>query len=538
MLIIRVATVELRLPISEHSRRNAGLGIGAIDVVILIIYMLLMVALGLWVGRDQKDLSGYLLGGRDLPWWAILGSIVATETSTATFLSVPGITFAADGDMRFLQLAFGFVIGRVIVAWVLVPLYCRGQLFTAYQVLQDRFGGASKRGASLLFLVTRNLGDGLRLFLAGLALEKVLGLDLHLCIALIGLATIVYTFFGGMKAVIWSDCLQFVVYMMGGLLALKILVGYLPGGWSELIEFGGTSGRFHILDFRLKSTETFSLWSEPFTFWSGLIGGAVLTLGTHGTDQMFVQRYLSARSGRDASRAVIASGFVVFFQFALFLVLGIALACYYTNVEPTDFKYGDEVFAAFIVDHLPVGLVGITLAAVFAAAMSTLSSSLNSSAAAAVSDFYEPWAYSGRSEVPAEERSARLLSVSRRFTIFFGVLQIAVGVGASYISRSVVSDALAIAGFTAGILLGIFALGMFTRTAHQRGALVGMMCGIAVLSWFKFGTSVAWPWFAIIGALATFACGYLASRWIPPGNVIDGPANSQDSHRAEAKGET
>ena len=497
------------------------MAISAIDASILVIYMWVMVALGWWVGRGQKDLSGYLLGGRDLPWWAILGSIVATETSTATFLSVPGIAFAANGDLRFLQLAFGFVVGRVIVAIVLVPLYCRGKIFTAYEVLQQRFGGASKKVASLLFLVTRNLGDGLRLFLAGIALEKVLDFDLHICIAVIGVATIVYTFLGGMKAVIWSDCIQFVVYMVGGLLALKILVGFLPGGWGELLDFGRATGRFQLLDFRLRSTETFSVLTETYTFWSGLLGGAVLTLGTHGTDQMFVQRYLCARSGRDAQRAVITSGFVVFAQFALFLLLGVALACFYTNIDPQTFEHNDEVFATFIVDHLPVGLVGITLAAVFAAAMSTLSSSLNSSAAAAVSDFYQPWAYPNDGNVSpdgydSDKQSRQLLAVSRRLTLFFGVVQIAVGIGASYLSSSVVGDALAIAGFTAGILLGVFALGILTTAAHQRGVLIGMTFGISVLTWIKFETLVAWPWIAIIGAVATFSSGYVASLWISP----------------------
>ena len=488
------------------------MGISAIDLAILVLYMLAMIALGLWIGREQKDLSGYLLGGRDLPWWAILGSIVATETSTATFLSVPGIAFAANGDLRFLQLALGFVVGRLIVAAVLVPLYFQGRMFTAYHVLEQRFGGASKRFASLLFLVTRNLGDGLRLFLAAIALEKVLGIDLLACVVVIGFATIVYTFFGGMKAVIWSDCIQFVVYMVGGVLALKILVGFLPGGWRELMEFGSSSGRFQMFDFRIAPTEGFSLLTETYTFWSGLLGGAVLTLGTHGTDQMFVQRYLSARSSRDAQRAVVASGLVVFAQFALFLLLGVALACYYTLVNPQSFDRNDEVFATFIVDHLPTGLVGLTLAAVFAAAMSTLSSSLNSSAAAAVADFYEPWARRSGREVGSEQ----LLSVSRRFTVFFGLLQIVIGIGASYLSQSVVGDALAIAGFTAGILLGVFALGMFAPSSHQRGVLIGMLVGITALTALKFGTEVAWPWYAIVGAVATFSGGYVASRLLPP----------------------
>lgn len=487
------------------------LAIGTLDATILVGYLIGVVLLGVWIGRGRKDLSGYLLGGRNLPWWAILGSIVATETSTATFLSVPGIAFAQGGDLRFLQVAFGFLCGRIIVALFLLPQYFQGELYSAYEVLEKRFGGATQRVASLMFLVARNLGDGLRLFLAGIAMEKVVGLDLHLCIALIGIATIIYTFFGGMKAVVWSDCLQLVVYVSGGMMALVILLQSFPGGVSELVEFGKATGRFQLFDFRVLPAEGFSLLTEPFTFWAGLFGGAVLTLGTHGTDQMMVQRYLCTRSQREAGLALILSGCVVVLQFALFLLLGVALACFYTQVTPQTFEHNDEVFATFIVEHLPAGLIGITLAAVFAAAMSTLSSSLNSSASAAVNDIYQPRGQ----QIDDEASAAHRLRMSRGLTILFGVVQIGVGIGASHISRSVVNDALAIAGFTAGILLGIFSLGILTKRTNQRGALAGMVAGIAVLSYVKFGTSTAWTWYAIIGAVTTFTVGYGASLLLP-----------------------
>ncbi len=489
----------------------SDLAIHPIDATIVIVYLLAVVLMGVWMGRGQKDLSDYLLGGRDLPWWAILGSIVATETSTATFLSVPGIAFAMGGDLRFLQIAFGFVCGRIIVAWILLPLYFRGEIFSAYEVLDQRFGGATKQVASMMFLVARNLGDGLRLLLAGIALEKVLGVDLHYCIVAVGVATIVYTFFGGMKAVIWSDCLQFVVYMIGGAIAMFLLIRSYPGGIGEFIEFGQANGKFRLFDFRLVSTDGFSFWSEKYTFWAGLLGGTVLTLGTHGTDQMMVQRYLAAPTQRDASRALIVSGFVVFAQFLLFLLLGVALAGFYSFIQPQQFERADQVFASYIVDYLPVGLIGFTLAAVFAAAMSTLSSSLNSSATAAVNDFYLPLAQR-RGEDPSTKL---MLKRSRQFTIFFGFLQIGIGIGASHISESVVNDALAIAGFTAGILLGVFLLGVFTRTAHQSGTLVGVTVAIVVLTYVKFGTTIAWPWYAIVGSLVTFCVGYAASRVLP-----------------------
>ncbi len=511
------------------SSEETTLGIHWIDATIVVVYVAVMIVFGFWLGRGQKSLTGYLLGNRDLPWWAILGSIVATETSTATFLSVPGITYTEGGDMRFVQLAIGFLLGRIIVSVMFLPRYFDGKLFTAYEVLHDRFGGLTKQLTSGLFLVTRNLGDGLRLFLAGLALEKVLGVDLFVCIIVIGAATIVYTFVGGMKAVIWSDCIQFVVYMVGGVLAFLILIRFFSDsgfgdGWSQYVQFGSDTGRFQLFDFRWRTTDSFSLLSEPYTFWSGLVGGIVLSLGTHGTDQMMVQRYLCARSQADASRALIGSGFVVLVQFAMFLALGVALALFYSRVSPQTFDRGDEVFAAFIVDQLPIGLVGITLAAVFSAAMSTLSSSLNSSASAAVNDFVVPWrprraepvlAESNRSEQERDEDSQELLSISRGLTVLFGVLQIAIGIGASYLSTSVVKDALAIAGFAAGILLGIFALGILTKRANQPGALVGMIAGISILCGIKFGTSVAWPWYAVVGAITTFTVGYLASRMFP-----------------------
>ena len=473
------------------------IAIHPIDVAIVAVYLLAVVGFGLWIGRGQKDLSSYLLGGRDLPWWALLGSIVATETSTATFLSVPGLAFAAGGDLRFLQLALGFVLGRILVTLVLLPEYFRGNLYTAYEVLDRRFGGATKRAASLLFLVARNLGDGLRLFLTAIVLEQVAGFDLPTCIAIIGVATIVYTFFGGMKAVVWNDCIQFVVYVTGGILALLLILNALPGGWTDLQTFAESRDKLRVFDFELDFTQT-------FTFWAGIIGGATLTLGTHGTDQMMVQRYLCARSQRDAGRALILSGAVVLVQFALFLLLGVALACYYSEVVPTAFDSNDEVFATFIVTEMPVGLVGLTLAAVFSAAMSTLSSSLNSSASSAVNDLYLPLR-----KIAAH--SSHALVASRAFTVFFGVVQIAVGIAASRISRSVVNDALAIAGFTAGILLGVFALGVLTTRVRQSGALAGLLGGLTVLTAVKFFTPIAWPWFAVIGAVCTFGIGYAVS---------------------------
>jgi len=472
--------------------------INHIDSAIIVAYLLGMVALGLWIGRKNRNLADYALGGKDLPWWALLGSIVATETSTATFLSVPGIAYADGGNLCFLQLAFGYILGRCLVAYVLLPAYFRGEMLTAYEVLEHRFGGATKRTASLLFLVARNLGDGLRLFLAAIALEKAIGVSMPVSIVIISVATIVYTFFGGMKSVVWNDCVQFVVYMAGGLIAFWIIISELPTGWEQFHTYAVQHDKLTVFDFTWDLT-------EKYTFWAGLIGGAFLSFGTHGTDQMMVQRYLAARDRWDATRALLVSGFVVLIQFAVFLLLGVGLACFFAEFPPeVAFEKGDEALAAFIVDQMPIGLTGLTLAAVFAAAMSTLSSSLNSSATAAVNDFGPLF---GTAEMSPERR----VNTCKLLTIVFGLIQVAVAVAAQWYSRSVVNDALAIAGFVAGILLGVFSLGVLTKWVRQWSALAGMLGGTAVVSYVKFGTDVAWPWLTVVGSVSTVAFGLLAS---------------------------
>ena len=491
--------------------------LGAVDIVVLAVYLASAVLVGLVASGKAKNLEGYLLGNRDLPWWAILGSIVATETSTATVLSVPGKAYGPDG-MRFLQLALGYIIGRAVIVHALLPLYFEGKLFTAYQVLDRRFGGLTKQAASLLFLVTRNLGDGLRLFLAAIVLQKLAGLppDWRLAgldsfvwsVIAMGAVTIVYTFFGGMRSVVWNDCIQLVVYMLGGVAAVFVIAANIPGGWSELVRYGQEHGKFQVFDFRPSL-------SYPFTFWAGLIGGAVLTIGTHGTDHMMVQRYLSARSQNEAGRAVFLSGLVVLVQFALFLFIGVELACYYAGRPEMKFSSTDDVFADFIVHQFPqnVGLVGLLLAAILAAAMSTLSSSLNSSASALVNDFYAP----GRKTPASQEH---LFGVTRGLTVLFGCVQIGIGIWARQLGKAVVDNALAIAGFSAGLLLGVFALGVLTRRAGQTAALAGGLAGLAVLLVVQFGLpkwgiSIAFPWLALIGASTTFTVGWLISLPLP-----------------------
>lgn len=493
-----------------------GISLGVIDLVVLAASLVAVVLIGLKVGGNAGDLEAYLLGDRNLPWWAILGSIVATETSTATVLSVPGIGYSPIG-LRFLQLALGFIAGRTVVVMFLLPLYFRGNLFTAYQVLDQRFGIRTKQAASVLFLVTRNLGDGLRLFLAATVLQQLAGWSFAVSVVVMGVVTMFYTYFGGMRSVVWNDCLQFVIYMLGAIAAVFVIVANIPGGWTALRQYAVEHDKFRMFDFE-------PTWSDPYNFWAGLLGGAALTIGTHGTDHMMVQRYLSARSERDASRAVFASGLAVFVQFALFLFIGVELACFYSGFPELKFEKTDQVFAHFIIHHFPqnTGLVGLMLAAILAAAMSTLSSSLNSSASALVNDFYLP---ALKSPLPP----TRALLVTRTLTLLFGVIQIGVGFWATQLARTVVDNALTIAGFSAGLLLGVYALGVLTRHVGQSAALTGAAVGLVALLFVQFGVGplgagltppqvwrpIAWPWLALVGSTTTFVVGVCVQQLRP-----------------------
>ncbi|MCY2982931.1 MAG: sodium:solute symporter [Planctomycetota bacterium] len=477
-----------------------SLPLGIIDIVVLVLAVFSSVVIGLRFRGKNSSVEAYLLGDRNLPWWAILGSIVATETSTATVLSVPGHGFGEVG-FKFLQLAMGFVLGRVLVVVFLLPGYFEGKLMSAYEILGTRFGIQTKRIASVLFLVTRNLGDGLRLFLAAMVLQELVGWPLVWSAVAIGVITMLYTYVGGMRSVVWNDCVQFVIYMIGSIAAVFVIVSYLPNGWSSFFEYAKANNKFAFID------PQFSL-TQPYTLWAGLVGGAALSLGSHGTDQMMVQRYLSSRSQRDAARAVLWSGVVVFAQFALFLFIGMLLACFYSTQEtlPAGIK-NDAIFSHFMIHSFPAntGLIGLMLAAILAAVMSTLSSSLSASASSVVSDLWLP----SCTVLPSESRQ---VWTTRLLTIFFGGLQIAIGVWASTFNKSVIDNALTIAGFSSGILLGLFALGTFTKRANQMGALCGATIGLCVMLFIQFGLplwnmKIAGTLLAVFGSVTTYFSG-------------------------------
>lgn len=504
-----------------------------LDLVIIVAYLIGTVLFGAWFSRANRNVKDYFTSGHHVPWWAIMGSIVATETSTVTFISVPG--FAFSNNFTFMQLVVGYMIGRIFVTLLFVPLYFKGELLTVYQLLGERFGESVRRLASLLFLVTRSLADGFRLFATGLVLAALMltmpalddaarswapGMDpkltiLIVSVLLIGLATIIYTYLGGMTAVIWTDVIQLAIYLIGALIAGWVLLDRIPGGWSEVVSTGSAAGRFVWLDFTADLTKS-------YTFWSGVLGGAFLTTATHGTDQLMVQRYLCSRSTSQARVALLTSGAVIFFQFLLFLTIGAMLYVYYTGYAPAEIAsftlngrlQTDRIFPHFIVTHLPAGVVGLVIAAIFAAAMSTLSSSLNSSAATAIGDFYMPL-------TRGEKSDAHYLRVSRLLTAIWGLVQISVALLAINLSSRVVDEVLGIASFTNGVILGVFLLGTLTRRVGSVAAFAGIIAGASVMLWVKLQTAVSWQWYVMIGSAVTFTVGLLVSLVVARRNVSE-----------------
>ena len=467
-------------------------------LLVLVAYVAGITALGTWLGRRRRTIQGYFLAGRTVPWWAIAACIVATETSTLTFIGVPGMAYL--GNWGFLQLAAGYVLGRILVATVLLPAYFRGEVYTSYEVLQQRFGPAVRTVAAAIFLLYRTLADGIRLHAAALVLAVAFGGPRWewVFILVLGFAMILYTEEGGVTATIWTDAIQMVVYLLGALVCLAAVIGRLPEGPGAALDAAWQAGKLQVVDAGLDLT-------RPYTLVAGLIGGVFLTLATHGTDHYLVQRLLVARSRRDASVGLVLSGFLVFAQFALFLLLGTLLWAHYGG---RPFARGDEVLPTFVSTELPAVLAGFILAAIVAAA---LSPSLNSMASATVRDFYLPFV-----RPDADER--RQMRVARTFTAVWGLAQMAIAFLAQGID-SALNEGLAALGYASGPTVGAFLLGVLTRTARSGGTMLGMVAGLAVsLALGKLAPlvldrpGVAWTWNVAVGAVVTVAVGWAASR--------------------------
>jgi len=497
----------------------------ALDLIIIFGYLIGIVLFGAWFGRKQKTTSDYFLGDRSVPWWAVAFSIVATETSTITFISVPGIAFARGGNFQFLQLVFGYLLGRIVISLLFIPSYFRGELLTVYQLLERRFGAKIKMVAASLFVVMRNIADGIRLLLTAIVLAAVYAsfqpaanseTIIAGSIILIGLAMIIFTYFGGMEAVIWVEVVQLGIYIAGAVAAAVVLIMSISGGLTTASSLATQFGKFSLFDFTLDFTRT-------FTFWSGLIGGCFLTMSTHGTDQYLVQRYLCTDHPRKAVIALLTSGGIVLAQFIGFLFIGVLLFAFYqpftdpgyATAASTAFPFtgGDRVFPDFITNYMPAGLSGLVVAAIFAAAMS---SSLNSIAATAVNDLYKPFR-------PARD-DKHYLKVSHVLTLVWGIVQIAVALLVRNQPGSALSQALSIASLINGPILGVFLVGTFLRRVSQPPALIGMLVSMVSMLYVFLATKIAWTWYVLLGSLITFIVAWLASFAFTPSTSESGYA--------------
>jgi SSS family transporter len=530
-----------------------------LDLVIVAAYLIAITLFGLrfrerkGAAKSDRSLQSYFLANNTIPWWAIALSIVSAETSTLTIISIPGVAFA--GDFGFLQVVLGYMLGRILVAVLFLPRYFEGSMLTAYQLIDQRFGPFLHKVTAGLFLLTRAAAEGVRVFAVSIVVGIAIGTRDVLSIAIISALTLLYTFEGGMAAVIWTDVVQMVIYLAGTLVAVWSLGHHIGAdrsaiaGWATIHTVAGAAGKFHMLNFTLNLT-------TAYTFWAGLLGGTFLTMASHGTDQLMVQRMLAARNLRESRLALLSSGVVIFIQFALFLLIGVGLWVFYgtanTPGAPFMAQYHrdmsgiahslpaaispDRIFPTFIVKELPVGIAGLLVAAILAAAMSNLSAALNSLSSTTVVDFYMHI----RPAADARERNiiAKSSTVLWAFVLFaIAIYSLSVG-GKGH----VVEIGLSIASVAYGCLLGVFLLGTLTQFATEIGTAIGMLCGFALNLWLWQGTfpkvwvfsnvgtnrcqaptdaacyvhtltipHIAFTWYVLIGAIVTFALGSLAS---------------------------
>jgi len=463
------------------------------DWAVILVYLAGVTWFGAHFRRRQTSLKEYFLGGRTAPWWAIALSIVSAETSTLTIISTPALAFT--GDLGFLQVVLGYLLARIVIAFLFLPQYFRGEMFTAYELIEVRFGPRLRRVTAGTFLIVRAFAEGVRVFAISMVISIVLGTGEIASIVLIVCLTLFYTFEGGMTAVIWTDVVQMFLYVLGAAVSFVVLLHQIPGGWSHVVAVAAPLGKLRVFDFSFHS-------SRPYTFWAGLVGGCFLTTASHGTEQLMVQRLLAARNERESRAALFASWAVIFVQFGLFLLIGVMLFVLRSDRQLAAPQHADRLYPEFVWRSLPPGLAGLVIAAILAAAMSNLSAALNALASTTVIDFWRPW---GRKLGSLGE-----VRVARAATVVWGIVLLVIGTFARHWG-TVLEAGLTIASIAYGGLLGVFLLGLMPRRVPQNAAIFGMIAGIGTEVYLKLGTSVAYTWLAAIGTVVTFGSAWLAS---------------------------
>ena len=474
------------------------MGFSSIDFVIIIIYLVGVAAFGIVSGGKQKSTHDYFLGSRKIPWWAVCFAIVATETSTLTFISIPGVAYLTN--FNFLQLTIGYILGRIVIALLFLPAYFKGNLETAYTFLSNRFGNKTRSAASIVFMITRLFADGVRLYATAIPIKLITGVDYQTAIIITAVATLIYTYIGGVRAVVWMDVVQMFIYLGGAVMAVWVLLSQLPDGLSSVLTIPNVSEKMRVINFGF-NLDFKTFFSTPYTLIGSVLGGMFLSMASHGTDHLIVQRLLTTDSVRSGRKAIVTSGVIVMFQFALFLFIGLLLYAYYGGAKMD----ANEVFPLYIINNMPHGVSGLIIAGLLAAAMSTLAGSMNSLASAVMFDFYKPYS----KKVNSAEHD---LKISRLLTAGWCLLLILSAFIFMNTSKTVVELALSIASFTYGGLLGTFLLGALFKKTRQADALVAFASGIIVMVGVIYFTKIAWTWYTVIGSVITVLVGVMVSK--------------------------
>ena len=482
------------------------MGFATLDFVIVAAYLVGVALFGFLRGGKQRTAQEYFLGKETIPWWVVCFSIVAAETSTLTFISIPGLAYLTN--LNFLQVTFGYLLGRIAVSTILLPQYYKGELSTAYAFLETRFGVKTRRFASGVFLFTRLAADGVRLFATAIPLQLITDISYPWAIILLAFVAFVYTFAGGVRGVIWVDAVQMVVYLGGAVAGALVLISASGGGLTDALSLSSVNEKLNLLNFGF----TKDFFQQPYTLIAGILGGGFLSMASHGTDQLIVQRMLTTKSLRAGQKALIGSGVIIIVQFAIFLLIGLLLFDHYQGATLAQLGVGrsDAIFPKFIVEEFPSGLSGFIIAGLMAAALSTLAGSMSSMASSAVLDLYKPIAGHGLDD-------KKVLKVSRVVTAIVAMMLVGTALFFMETDQTVVELALSIASFTYGGLLGTFLLGVLMKRPRQEDALAGFIAGILVMVTVIALKLVAWTWFTLIGVAATFIIGGLLSRLSPPG---------------------
>jgi len=502
------------------------------DWLVIIAYLGGIVGLGMWFGKDQRNTRDYFLGSRNIPWWGIGLSIVAAETSALTIIGVPAYAFAEGGNLMFIQMIIGYVIARIILAIVMVPHYMKGEIYSPYQLLEQHLGVGPRRLAGAFFLFLETLAAGVRVYVACIPIRLMLGEQvcslggvvdpiLGAILIFVGLS-LLYTYIGGVKAVIWTDAVQFGLFLAGGLFALCFIPSLVDGGWSGALAKAASAGKLTWLN-------THFSFSAPVNLWMGVIGGTVMVLSSHGAEQLIVQRVLACKDVASGRKALVLSAVVIFPLFLIFLLVGTMLWVFYQShpfqiplpeTRP-GIKANDFIFPIFMMTEVPHILKGFLIVAILSAAMSSISSAITALASVSTMDFVRQ-IVKGRDE-------EYFLRFSKYSTVFWaGIL-----VFTAWLTREVtfvLNAAFSLRGLTAGALLGSLIIALFWRRLGPRAAMIGMTTSLLTMNliywppnipalkpWWMatFGGEVFWPWFTLIGTVITLGVAWLVGAVWP-----------------------